>query len=400
MKGASMNVMVGHRRTVDLQRLLRENAFDGLICLKPQNTYYLSGFNPIIYSHPVAVVLPVDGASALLVHALRDDHARSSAWVDDIRLHGKWAGKTTMSEDWLGALQAILEEKSLVDARIGIEADFLPIATMRMLETALPRATFGDASELIMAARMVKEPSELEAMRAAASMADAGMEVALDAAHAGATEQEVSTAAMAAMNRAWIGKFGNFEVADFGNLEGGIHNSLWCYCLTGDRVLMNCDNPTSRKLQAGELALIVIWTCCNGMHAENERAVAVGSAKPELKRMYEALLKIREDGLPAIKSGISCSELHTAVVAAYSRYGYGDYIPGRIGHGMGLGAHEHPSIGAGDTTVLRPGMVLTYEPSIRVPGLGGLQHSDTILLTDNGFEYLTKTRRDYITVSA
>ena len=78
--------------------------------------------------------------------------------------------------------------------------------------------------------------------------------------------------------------------------------------------------------------------------------------------------------------------------------GYGKYLPGRIGHGLGLGPHEPPSLGPRDETVLRAGMIFTLEPNLRIPELGGVQHSDTLLVTETGYEVMTTTRGGYIQV--
>jgi Xaa-Pro dipeptidase len=187
-------------------------------------------------------------------------------------------------------------------------------------------------------------------------------------------------------------------VADFGSLEGGVMNALWCYCLVGDRVPLNCDVPTMRAPTDGELALIVIWTTCDGMHAENERTVAVGPIDPERRRMYEAILRIRAETQAALRPRVTCADVYGVAKGAYERAGYGQYLPGRIGHGLGLGPHEPPSLGPADHTRLQPGMVLTFEPNLRIPALGGVQHSDTILITDDGAELLTDLRRDFIQV--
>jgi Xaa-Pro dipeptidase len=389
---------IGTERIARLRARMGEQGIDALVCLKPQNSFYLSGFNPIIYSHPVVAILPLSGDPVLLVHALRDDHAHHSAWVRDIRLFGAWSTKQTMGPDWLAALAAILQELGLTGGTLGIEGDFLPVETARTWEHLLPAARFVDAADLIMATRMVKEPSELAFTRAASELADIGMDVALEAAAERVSERELSIRAMAAMNRAWVERFPNDEVADFAGLEGGVQNGLWCYCLTGDRVLINCDNPTSRRLADGELALIVIWTNLNGLHAENERTVAVGELDDARRAAFEAVIQIRDETRPVFRPGITCADVYNAARAVYERLGYGKYLPGRIGHGMGLGPHEPPSLGPRDHTTLSAGMVFTLEPNLRIPELGGVQHSDTLIITKTGCEVITTTRRDYIQV--
>lgn len=390
--------VTGRARIERLRRAMRGAQIDALVCLKPQNTFYLSGFNPIIYSHPVVAVLPPDGDPVLLVHALRDDHARRAAWVTEIRLFGAWSTKRTMGPDWLAALRAILDERRLGEATLGVEGDFLPAGIMRRLEDLLPRARLTDASALITEARTIKDPDELEAIRTAARVADTGMEAALDAAAGRRSEREIAVRAMEAMNRCWLEGLPDVEVADFGSLEGGVHNALWCYCLIGDRIALNCDNPTLRVPQDGEVALAVIWTTVNGLHAENERSVAVGTLDAERRRAFDAVLEIRAETEGALRPGVTCADVFHAARRVYERLGYGRYLPGRIGHGMGLGPHEHPSIAPSDRTVLRPGMVVTFEPNLRIPEWGGLQHSDTVLITESGFEFLTHTRRDLIQV--
>jgi Xaa-Pro dipeptidase len=393
-----VDTRIGAERIARLRSAMREHGIDVLLCLQPQNSYYLSGFNPIIYSHPVVAVLPQEGEPMLLVHALRDDHARDSAWVKDVRLFGAWSTKQTLGPDWLAALRVILDEREVSRGIIGIEDQFLPIGVMQQLEKRLPDARFVNASELILAARLVKEPSEIERIRAASVLADIGVEAAIAAAAERRSEREISIRAMAAMNQAWLERYPQYEVADFGSLEGGIQNGLWCYCLVGDRVAMNCDNPTLRVPKDGELMMIVTWTNCDGLHAENERTVAIGTLDDVKRRAYDALLEIRAETQMAIRPGITCAELYHVARHAYERLGYGRYLPGRIGHGLGLGAHEHPSLGPSDQTILEPNMVFTFEPNLRIPEFGGLQHSDTFMVTDTGYEFFTRTRRDFIQV--
>lgn len=391
--------MTGAKRRIErLRQAMRDAQIDALVCLKPQNTFYLSGFNPIIYSHPVVAILPVDGEPVLLVHALRDDHARQEAWVTEIRLFGAWSTKQTMGPDWLAALHRILTAYRLDEATLGIEGDFLPTAIMHRMKDRLPQAGFADASALLMEARTIKDQDEVEAIRMAAQIADVGMDAALRAVAERRSEREISVRAMEAMNLYWLDRLADVEVADFGTLEGGVHNGLWCYCLVGDRVALNCDNPTLRTPREGELVLVVIWTTVNGLHAENERTVAVGTLDPARQRAFEAVLEIRAETQEVLRPGTVCADVYHTARRAYERLGYSRYLPGRIGHGMGLGPHEEPSLGPLDHTVLRPGMVVTFEPNLRIPEWGGLQHSDTVLITETGFEFLTHTRRDLVRV--
>ena len=389
---------VGAERIARLQRGLTERGIAAMVCLKPENSFYLSGFNPIIYSHPVVAILPAEGEPTLLVHALRDDHARDSAWVSDVRLYGAWSTKKTMGPNWVGALREIMLEHGAAEGRIGIEEDFLPLSRMRQFEQAFPRASFTDVSDMIAASRLLKEPCEIECARIACRIADRGMETAIATVAGGGDEREVSVAAMAAKNQMWLHEYPDVEVCDFGSLEGGVHNGLWCYALTGARVPMNADNPKRIKPRSGELVLIIIWTNCNGIHGENERTVAFGPPPPERRAAYEAVLEIRERTQGLMQPGTTVRDLYLGAKQEYIRLGYEKNVPGRIGHGMGLGAHEAPSLEAATDTVLAPNMIITFEPNLRLPEWGGLQHSDTVLITETGHEFLTTTERGFIQV--
>jgi len=394
VNGTKADHKQGEQRVRRLRAEMDKQGIDVMICMKPENSFYLSGFNPIIYSHPVVAILPRNGPLTLLVHALRDDHARASAWVSEIRLYGAWSTKVTMGPDWTKALESILAEMNVLEGKIGIEEDFLPLQRMRVLQSIAPKASFTDISKTIVMARLIKEPAEIAHARVAAALADVGVEEAIKSLAAGGTERSAAMDGQAAMMREWVAKYPEAEVCAFGSLEGGLQNALWTWVLTGDHVMLNCDNPQNRRPKQGEIAIVFSWGICNGIYVENERAVAIGRLPDERKRAYDTILEVREKTAPLMGPGVPVAALFNETVKHYKRLGYEANIPGRIGHGMGLGAHEEPSIDGKSKLVLEPGMMFTFEPNLRV-GDCGIQHSDTVLITDDGFEYLTGSPRGY-----
>ncbi|MBB2197101.1 MAG: Xaa-Pro peptidase family protein [Gluconacetobacter sp.] len=387
-----------HSRIARMKAAMARQGIDVLICFKPENSFLLTGFNPIIYSHPVVAILPLDGEPALLVHALRDDHGRSESFVSDIRLYGAWSTKVTMGPTWMDGLRAILAEKTLDRARIGIEEDHMPVARYRVMTDLLPDATLTGASALIDRVRLVKDHDEIVNARLAAALADEGMRAAVDALAERRSEREVATLSMAAMNRAWCA-MPDIEAADFGTLEGGVQNGLWTWALYGDRMFRNCDNPTLRLPAEGEAASIFIWAVANGIHAEIERTVAIGPLPDANRRAIDTILEIRAAQAPLMRPGTALAELFHLTRRMLEAAGYAANIPGRIGHTIGLGAHEHTSLDGRTDVVLEEGMLFTLEPNLRVPAHGvATQISDTILITSAGHEYLTRYRGGYLEV--
>lgn len=377
--------------------MARQNV-DVIISFKPENSFYFTGFNPIIYSHPVIAILTRDHDPIMLVHALRDDHGRASAWVPDIRLYGAWSTKVTMGPNWQDALASILGDLGVAGKTVGIEEEFISLQRAGQLRKALPQATFSDVSHLIDHCRLIKDPDEIANARIAAGFADLGMDTAVAALAAGGNEREAAIASMHAMNTAWTRDFPDVEVCDFGSLEGGVQNGNCTWVLSGPRMFFNCDNPTQRKPQRGETVSVLIWAIANGIHAENERTVAMGTLPDVNKRALDAILEIRHEVDALIKPGTPYKELFEKTREGLQARGYGANIPGRIGHGIGLGAHEHSSFDAASPLVLEPGMLFTFEPNIRVPGVCATQISDTVLVTETGREYLTRSAGGYLEV--
>lgn len=386
-------------RTTRLKSAMKAAGIDVLVTFKPEHSFYLSGFNPIIYSHPVIAILPVDGDPVLLVHALRDDHGRSESFVQDIRLYGAWSTKVTMGPNWQDALVAILAEKGLDAGVIGVEEDYLPVARHRLLQRMLPKAQLVDSGAIFDRCRLVKDADEIANARIAAALADCGMDAAQDALTQGGNEREISIASMHAMNRHWTEKLPDHEVADFGTLEGGAQNGLATWTLAGDRMFRNCDNPTTRKPQRGEAVAVFIWAVADGIHAENERTFAYGTLPEANRRALDTILKIRDDISPVMRPGAPLRDLFDITKRGLEAAGYGANIPGRIGHTIGIGAHEHTSLDGKTDVILEPGMLFTLEPNLRVPAEGvATQISDTILITETGHEFLTRSRGGYIEV--
>ncbi len=377
---------------------MAKQGIDVIVSFKPENSFYFTGFNPIIYSHPVIAILTPDRDPIMLVHALRDDHGRASAWVPDIRLYGSWSTKVTMGPNWQDALASILGDLGVAGRTVGIEEDFISISRLGQLRKALPDAKFADVSHLIDHCRLIKDPDEIAHARIAARIADLGMDTAIAGLAAGGNEREVCIASMHEMNKLWTAEYPDVEVADFGSLEGGVQNGMATWALSGPRMFYNCDNPTTRKPQRGEAVSVLIWTIANGIHAENERTVAMGPLPDVNKRALDAIHEIRSEVDAYIKPGTPYKELFERTREGLKARGYGANIPGRIGHGIGLGAHEHSSLDANSTLVLEPGMLFTFEPNIRVPGVCATQISDTVLITETGREYLTQSTGGYLEV--
>ena len=377
-----------------VQEEMKKNDLKAIISFKPQNTFALSGFNPILYSHPVVVIVPAEGEATLLVHSLRANHSKDQAALTDIRLFGAWGTQKPIADDAYTAISIILDEKKLKGGRIGYEGDFLSLDQYNKVKDLSEAAEMVNVQDLLLNSRMIKTEYEIILLKMASYLANIGMQAAIE--NIRKSEIEASISAEIAMRHAWSKDLGEYEVASFGNTEGGIVNALWCYSCSGPRVPYGCECPSNRVPREGEVCLPVCWAAIDGYHTENERTVMIGDIDEWHLSAYQAMIEGRKRAFAMMKEGVTAGEVYAAATSAYVEAGFQDYLPGRVGHGMGQSLHEIPSLNRNSSMVLKAGMVCTVEPGLVFPGWGSTRHSDTVVVRKDGIEVLTRYDEELI----
>ncbi len=133
----------------------------------------------------------------------------------------------------------------------------------------------------------------------------------------------------------------------------------------------------------------------NRYYGESERTFIMGEPNERQKRLFKTVLEAQTEAIEAIGPGVEAQELDRITRKVFINAGYGEFVRHRTGHSMGLDQHEWgPSLLEGWTTPLEKGMVLTVEPGIYVPGVGGSRHSDTVVVTEDGYENFTNLPKD------
>ena len=130
---------------------------------------------------------------------------------------------------------------------------------------------------------------------------------------------------------------------------------------------------------------VILTDYCSDM----TRTVHVGPASPAERRAYQAVKDAQQAAVDAVRPGISVGEVDRAARKSLQNSGLGKYFTHSTGHGVGLEIHEGPRVAAGQTEVLRPGMVITIEPGVYVPGRFGVRIEDMVVVTEQGCEVLT-----------
>jgi Xaa-Pro aminopeptidase len=126
--------------------------------------------------------------------------------------------------------------------------------------------------------------------------------------------------------------------------------------------------------------------------------VYVGRPTAEARKAYKAVQDAQHAAIEAVTPGVSVSEVDRAARKLLRRKGLSKYFTHSTGHGVGLEIHEAPRVAAGQNEILRPGMVITIEPGVYIPGKWGVRIEDMVVVTEHGCEVLTATSKELITV--
>ncbi len=361
---------------------------DGLITFRVENIRYLTGLRPAWFPYfqirYAALFRPGADPICLVDEGDLAQRRQTMYWMkpENIRPLPRLDDKV-WREKGIQVLAAAAADLGL-KGRIGV--DILTLPLLEGLGKALPGAEIVDGDECAKEARKIKNGEEIKAMRTSSLCVDMGMNAVLRATRPGVRECEL----LGEATKAYCSL--GMEIAQCQSiLASGEENLVPLARFSTDRIVRN-----------GELVFVDIGGCFNGMYAELTRTFICGKPNAMQKRIYQTVYQALLAVIEAMKPGVSSDELHKAQVKVYRKEGLEKYAHlTLLGHSIGVGGSEPPSFGDPSLTTqpfeLKPGMVLSLEPTLIVPGVpggGGVRIEDEILITAKGHEVLTKTPYD------
>lgn len=354
-------------RIFKIQQFMKANNLDAFIVSTQDSIYYLSGASYMPVERPFFIIIPPDGLPQLVVPRLEYEHMRKVEGFGEMKTYFEFP--SIEGENWYDILNAMLSRNSTV----GIEPEF-PVAKAALLkvkETVI--------SPIIAEMRMVKTPGEIEAIRLAAKWTDRGMYLVHHGLYRGQSVIETNMPS---------------KKLQTGVIASGEFDYFNCSFLTAGWPAPKSAQPHSlpdlrMPMGAGPIVLMS-YNRVNGYAAECERTVFLGEPAAEERRIYDLVMEGRAIAYNILKPGARCSDIDCAVQDFFRSRGCGDQIIHRTGHGIGLGNHEQPWISQGSMDTLAENMVISIEPALYFPEIGGFRHSDTVLVTANGYERITQ----------
>jgi len=188
------------------------------------------------------------------------------------------------------------------------------------------------------------------------------------------------------------------ELEFFMRKQGATSSSFDIIVASGYRSALPHGVASDKEIESGELVTLDYGALYNGYCSDITRTFAVGQISEQLNEIYHVVLEAQLRGIKGTKTGLTGKEADALTRDYITEKGYGEYFGHSTGHGLGMDVHEAPSLSFRSETVLKPGMVVTIEPGIYIPDVGGCRIEDDILITKDGNESFTHSSKELITL--
>ncbi|MHB8126872.1 MAG: M24 family metallopeptidase [Desulfitobacteriaceae bacterium] len=383
---------MGLQRVQQLQEVMRVNGFAAALLMHPREVYYYAGT-----AQPCNLVIPAQGEPSLLIRRA-EDCVRRETWVTNFSAGGS-----------LKDVKNALNDLGIKEGVLGVSEDNIPASIYKKILSYLAPLQLKDLSPIILEQRMIKEPEEIAEIRASAKIFEVAHKAILKYGLPGTTEIELSGKVYAALrsveaegivrNRRW-----DCSLHSEGSIcagENSWHIAGNAMTITGVGLSNSLAwGPSTYVIHTGDVLAADIPINRHGYHTDFARTYIVGSVTAQQKEIFDIVKSISDKVLSMVRPGVPARTLYEEAETAAIQSGYYEFFQGYgtmkgqyIGHGLGLELDEPPTIDHKTNIILQENMVLAIEPKLIIPGLGGFDLEDTILVTKDGYELLSPVER-------
>lgn len=354
------------KRIECLQSVLEDRQLDAILVTSPYNRRYITGFTAEDggVDESSGAVLVTEHNTFLLTDGRYKTQAKNEAGFCDIKIYQK-------------GLQEGLKKINgkFVWRKIAIEPEYISYFRMNRLKKALPLVTFYDNENTIEQMRSIKEDAELDAIAKAQAVAEQVFERALASIKPGMTERQA----------AWKILEGTFDLADSPSFPPIV--------ASGANAALPHATPTNKVLQEDEPIVIDMGVRIDGYCSDMTRTVFLGEPSAQMKEIYMVVRRAQLAAQNSIRSGMNGKEADSIARKVIEDAGYGKYFLHSLGHGVGLAVHETPKLSPlAEKSRLSKGMVVTIEPGIYLPNIGGVRLENMAWVGENGLHVITSDK--------
>jgi len=349
-------------RIAGLRRLMAKEGLPGIVVSNLANVQYLCGYT---------------GSNGMMLVT------RKTAWFfTDFRY------KEQMKRQVRGCRKQMRKRDLYYDfpvkcakglRKLGVEQDHITLSRFNVMKRQLRKVKLVPAKDLVLGLRRTKDRAEVELIRRAQAVTDQVFRWVLANARPGRSERELAA-----------------EIECRFKCHG--ESAFPAIVASGPNSALPHAEPSDRKLRRGEAVTFDTGCRFKGYCSDMTRTVFLGRPNPDLKQVYCIVLEAQKRALAGIKAGASCAEVDGLARNYIKDQGYGQYFGHGLGHGVGLAVHEQPGLSYASKQKLAPGDVVTVEPGIYLPGLGGVRIEDMVLVTKTGYVNFTQSPKKLLSL--
>ena len=342
---------------VALQAFLTKETYGGAILISPINLHYFAGFT---------------GTTPDKAYMITD-----SRYTEQAKEQCEGYEVIQYTGDVYAPIKSILASSKIRLSTCCFEGNYMSVDVFQEVCDTLNETEF--LSFDFASLRIVKRDDELQCLRQAFRIADESFAAMLPQLKVGMTENEARIILETEMLQ-----------------RGSREPSFTTIVASGYRSSMPHGVASDKVMERGDFVTFDFGAMYSGYHSDMTRTIVLGKASDEQKKLYSIVQEAQSRGVAFIKEGVTGAEVDAVCRNYIKEQGYGSNFGHGTGHGVGLDIHELPVASPRSKDILTENMVVTVEPGIYLPGYMGLRIEDTVIVTKEGCEILTKTPKDLI----
>ncbi|MCM3221029.1 Xaa-Pro peptidase family protein [Bacillus cereus] len=351
-------------RITNIQKQLHNYGIDGLLITKKENRQYATNF-----TGSAGVVLIAAHKAIFITDFRYVDQAKTEIKAAEIIMH-----KGNLEEEVANQVSKLKIQK------LGIEDNNMTLQQFKKLQKYI-HIEMVPVCEIIEDIRLIKDTSEIETMKIAATIADEAFHHIVTFLKPGISETDVRD-----------------ELEFFMRKKGATSSSFQIIVASGVRSSLPHGVASNKIIERGDIVTLDFGALYDGYCSDITRTVAIGEPSEEFQKIYNVVREALKRGTEAIKPGETAKSIDDITRNYITEHGYGQYFGHSTGHGLGLEIHEPLRLSQESKATLQEGMVVTVEPGIYIPNWCGCRIEDDIVITKDGYDVITKSNRELIII--
>ncbi|WP_159882206.1 M24 family metallopeptidase [Paenibacillus puerhi] len=349
-----------------LRGLMEQQGLEALLVTNATNRLYMTGF-----TGSAGYVLVTGQRAVLLTDFRYMTQAPQQAVGYEVMEH---------ASSPMDTVRSILGTEGL--GKLGFEQQDVSYGAYLAYGQALAGIELVPTDKLIETLRLVKDDTEIAVLQEAADLADRTFHHIAGLLKPGLAERDIA-----------------LEIELFVRRGGAASTSFETIVASGERSALPHGKASDRIIGSDEFVKLDFGAYYKGYCSDITRTLFVGKPSDKHREIYDIVLEAQLEALARIRPGMTGREADAVAREVIKRHGYGDYFGHGLGHGLGMEIHEEPRLSPTGNIILEPGMVVTVEPGIYLPGFGGVRIEDDIVITENGNRRLTQSSKDLVVIS-